>query len=420
MKELYVGIDVSNMRLDVCFLDCELRALRPRARYDNTPEGWTALRAAAVSTATLLGPDARIVCGMESTSNMHKRLEEALRKERRRPVEVHVLNPMAIKHFRKVVLRDSKNDRMDAELIGAFMVRMKPKPRPLPPEGSEDLRTATRSRRTLVESQTQAKNELHRFLRQYFPGYRQCLGRAISNRLLVVLSEHPSPGEILAQSQDDLASLRNGARGRVGEKFAQTLQALAAQAPQREVPRAICLLIEQTARHLLGLKRRLLELDKAIEELADEVFPEQMELLCSIPGIGKVSAASILAEVGDIRRFPSKDKLVGYSGLYPVVWESGEGEGKKRRFKMTFKGNRMLKTTLLVASAAARQFNPTIATFYERLRRRHKSTKAAGGAIARKLAEVVFAVLQSGEPWSAEVARRGIEKGEAMAEATPA
>jgi hypothetical protein len=84
---------------------------------------------------------------------------------------------------------------------------------------------------------------------------------------------------------------------------------------------------------------------------------------------------------------------------------------------MTSKGNRMLKMTLLVASAAARQHNPVIAAFYERLRSRGKSTKAAGGAIARKLAELIYVMLVRNEPWSAEKAMAGLAKSHEMTEA---
>ena len=413
MGQLYVGIDVSNLRLDVAFFDSELRSVRPRASYENTPQGHTALRAAAVAAARSVGRGTRIVFGMESTSNMHKCLEASLREERRRAVEVHVLNPMTIKNFRRVVLRDSKTDRLDAELISEYLVRLQPKEAPPMPEGLDDLRVATRSRRRLVESKTELKNELHGLLRRYFPGYRKRLGKALTNRLLVVLSEFPSPAEILACSGEEIAALKNGQRARIGAAFAEKLQELAREAPQPELPAAIRLVIEETARQVLRLKRRLAKLDDAIEELTDQVLPEQTELVCSIPGLGKVSAASVLAEVGNAERFLSKDKLVGYTGLYPVVWESGESG--KRRFKMTYKGNKFLKTTLLVASAAARQYNPAIAVYYERLRARQKSTKAAGGAIARKLTEVIFAVLRKGKPWSAEIASRGIDKGQAMA-----
>lgn len=81
---------------------------------------------------------------------------------------------------------------------------------------------------------------------------------------------------------------------------------------------------------------------------------------------------------------------------------------------MTYKGNQILKMTLLVSSAAARQYNPAIATFYERLRRRGKSTKAASAAIARKMAELVYTLLLHNKPWSADKATRGIQKAEAL------
>ena len=74
----------------------------------------------------------------------------------------------------------------------------------------------------------------------------------------------------------------------------------------------------------------------------------------------------------------------------------------------------MLKTTLLVASAAARQYNPVIAIFYERLRASGKSKKAAGGAIARKMACIVHALLTSDRPWSEELAAKGLAKADAM------
>jgi len=415
VSDLYVGVDVSNLKLDVAFLDRELRPVRPPATYENTPEGHIALRAAAVSAAQLLGPKVRIVVGMESTGNMHKCLEASLRTERRREIQVHVLNPMAIKSFRKVMLKDSKTDRMDAELIAMYLARIQPPAAPPPPEGLEDLRIATRSRRRLVESQTAAKNGLHSLLRRYLPGYRKVSGKGLSNRFLVVLSEFPSPEEILSCAPEALAALKNGARGQVGRAFAEKIRALAAKAPVERPGAPVRLLIKDLAAQILQFESRISKLEKAIEELAEKVFPGEMQLLCSIPGIGKVSAASVLAEVGTIERFASKDKLVGYAGIYPMVSESGESG--KRSSKMTYKGNKFLKTTLLVASAAARQYNPAIAAFYERLRARQKSKRAAGGAIARKLAEVIYAVLRRRQPWSAEIAARGIAKAQAMAAA---
>ena len=409
---LYVGLDVSKATIDVAFLDADGRPVRPAGTYDNDPRGWTELRTAVVAAATLVGSKGRVVCGMESTSNMHKRIEQALRAEKRRKLEVHVLNPRAVKHFGKALLRDAKTDRLDSQLIALFLLRMQPATRAQMPAGFEELKEATRTRRRLVEERTDHKNRLHKLLRYHLPGYRKVLGiRTFSKRLLIVLAEFGCPNALLERSVEQLAAMRYGRGHRVGELFAKKLHTLARQAPARELSKVTRLLIETTARRILDLDALLKEVDQAIEEQLDEVFPEQ--LLTSIPGIGKVSAAAILAEIGDIGRFGSKEQFVGYCGLYPVVWESGEA---KRRYRMTYKGNRMLKMTLLVCSAAARQYNPVISAFYERLRRRGKSTKAAGGAIARKMAELVFTLLVRNEPWRADKAVQGMQKAEAMLE----
>jgi len=409
-NELYVGIDISNAKVDVAFLDAEARSVRPSAAYPNDPEGWTALKSAIVAAATSVGPKARVVCGMESTSNMHKRLEQALRAEKRRKLEVHVLNPRAVKHFAKALLKDAKTDRLDSRIIAQFLLRMQPEPNGELPDRFEELKEATRTRRRLVEERTDHKNRLHKLLRYYLPGYRKALGiRQLPKRLLVVLAQLPSPHLLLEQSPEELASICYGRNHRVGEVFANKLHTLAASAPNLELPKVTRMLIQTTARRILDLDELLGEVDQAIGELLDAVFPD--EVLTTIPGIGKVSAAAILAEVGDITRFKTKAHFIGYCGLYPIVWESGEA---KKRYRMTRKGNRMLKMTLLVASAAARQYNPVIACFYERLRARGKSKKAAGGAIARKLAELVFTLLVRNEPWSSEKAMRGMQKAEAM------
>lgn len=411
---LYVGLDVSNAKVDVAFLDGDARPVRPPSTYSNGPKGWTELRTAVVAAARLVGPKARVVCGMESTSNMHKRLEQALRAEKRRKLEVHVLNPRAVKSFGKVLLKDAKTDRLDSRLIALFLLRMQPQVRAEMPAGFEELKEATRTRRRLVEERTDHKNRLHKLLRYHLPGYRKVLGvRTFPKRLLIVLAELGSPHMLLDRSVEELAVIRYGRGHRLGVAFAEKLRDLAQQAPARELSKVTRLLIETTARRILDLDALLAEVDRAIEEQLDEVFPDQT--LTSIPGIGKVSAAAILAEIADVSRFQSKEQFVGYCGLYPIVWESGEA---KRRYRMTYKGNRMLKMTLLLSSAAARQYNPVISAFYERLRRRGKSKKAAGGAIARKMAELVFTLLVRNEPWSAEKAARGMKKAEAMQQKT--
>lgn len=408
-KRMYVGIDVSNKTLDARFFDGQEQEVRRPGVFDNDPEGWTALRTAIVSAARLCGKRVRVDCGMESTSNMHKRLEQALRLEKRRKLRVFVLNPMAVKNFKKAMLTDAKTDKVDSRSIALFLARMQPDEVIAPPDGLEELKEITRSRRKMVEERTMAKNRVHKMLRYHFPGYQKILGKQLTMRTLRAFSEMPSPDEILTRPVEELAQTKNGTRHRFGVPYAEKLHALAEQAPVRMMRKSTRILLSTTARRVLELVAHIADLDVVVEEMLDEVFPD--EVLTSIPGIGKVTAAAVLAEVGNVIRFKSKTQFIGYCGLYPIVWESGEA---KKRYRMTRKGNRMLKMTLLVGSAAARQYNPVIATFYERLRANGKSKKAAGGAIARKMAGIVYALLTSDTPWSEENAAKGLAKADAM------
>ena len=410
-KLLCVGIDVSSRSLDVGCCDGRGAPIGRVQSFPNDAVGAAALCEAVVASARAMGRGTQVMAAVESTGEYHRVAAKALRAETRRAIQVHVLNPREVKWFRKLELKDTKTDRVDAELIARFLAKIRPQPRAPMPEGFEALQDATRTRRRCVEERTSLKNRLHRLLRTHFPGYREALGAKFSVRTLVALAACPSPQDVLRRGVARLGEVRNSDGKRIGAAFAQKLIALAKAAPTRQLPVMARLSLQDAAVRILQLNRFLQGMDAAVAQELERLFPDTV--LASVPGLGPVSVASILAEVADIHRFPDKETFVGYCGLYPIAWESGD---TKLRFRMTRKGNRMLKMTLLVASAAARQYNPAIRHFYARLRARGKSKKAAGGAIARKMAEIVWAVLTSNQPWSEEIALRGIARGEEMAQ----
>jgi len=409
-NSLYAGIDVSSQELIVDFLDQNARPLRPPASFPNTPEGWTAVSSSLVATSSLCGPNPTIVCGLEATGDYHLGLLRTLQAERRRHIQVHELNPAAVKHFAKALLNSAKTDRLDARTIALYLLRLQPKPSYLPPLHLQRLRLLTRFRRFLIETRTALKNHLHHLLRFFFPGYQNIAHGKLPAGLLACLAHLPSPHLILEAGEDGLREVKISPRHRPRTTHLKTLLEVARKAPFQKLSRAEQLMIQQLASQILQYSSMVAEIDQEIEDLLQQYFPDQ--ILTTIPGIGKVTAAVILAEVGDVRRFPSKKKFVGYCGLYPRVRQSGKFEVRSH---MTNKGNRMLKMAFLLASASARQYNPQIATYYERLRRKGKSKKACGGAIARKLAEIVYTLLSKGEAWNPEKAREGIRLGEEMA-----
>jgi transposase len=125
--------------------------------------------------------------------------------------------------------------------------------------------------------------------------------------------------------------------------------------------------------------------------------PATQYLLRSIPGIGAISAASLVAHVGDIRRFPSPEKLVAYVGLDCRVHQSGTSVNG--RGFISKKGNKQLRSVLFNAAFIARQANPELKAYFDKKVREGKHYTSALVAVERKLVHLVYAVWTRGTPF---------------------
>lgn len=114
--------------------------------------------------------------------------------------------------------------------------------------------------------------------------------------------------------------------------------------------------------------------------------------LTTIPGIGPYLAMVILAEIGDIGRFPRKKSLCNYAGLVPRVRESA---GKRHYGGLTHSGSTVLRWAMIQASHGATRSSPVIRAWYER-RKQRKRPQVARVALARKLLTCVWSLLRQG------------------------
>ena len=138
------------------------------------------------------------------------------------------------------------------------------------------------------------------------------------------------------------------------------------------------------------IRDRIKVLDKAIEQQF-EIIPNT---LTSIPGIGTVYSAGIIAEVGDIRRFASQASVAKYAGLVWTQHQSGEFEAQNTR--MIKSGNRYLRYYLLEAANSVRRCDPEFRRYYDlKFHEVNKfQHKRALALTARKLVRVVFRLLK--------------------------
>ncbi|MEM6927169.1 MAG: transposase [Myxococcota bacterium] len=186
--------------------------------------------------------------------------------------------------------------------------------------------------------------------------------------MVALFAAFPCPAELAALTADDLADVRTPGGQRINAKHLARLQAFLTTTLAEPWSPVLRSAVGQLVRDLVRAERDLAELERHIGAATEDL--EDCRLLRTIPGIGTLTAAVVVAEVGDIRRFPSVDHFIGYCGLYPWSKQSGDGTTTSR---MVRKGNRMLRLQLLLASTTARRSNPQVCALYQRLRARGKS-----------------------------------------------
>jgi transposase len=159
--------------------------------------------------------------------------------------------------------------------------------------------------------------------------------------------------------------------------------------------------IRQILRHL---DRELAKLRTAIREHvhATPTLREQHDLLVSIPGIGTITAATLLAEVVDMKRYASARQVAAYAGLVPQIRESGTSVRSPGHLcKM---GPSRLRHALYFPALAALRVNPVVQRLRERLRERGKCPMVIVGAAMRKLLHIAYGILKSGRPFDPALA----------------
>lgn len=144
-------------------------------------------------------------------------------------------------------------------------------------------------------------------------------------------------------------------------------------------------------------EKQIKKLEKVLKDKLDNNsgLKEKKELLKTIPGIGDITATVLLTETNEFSTFTDPKQLAAYAGISPSQYESGISVHKK--IKISKIGNSKIRSTLYLSSLSCIRSNSPFKTFYERLRAKGKPAKVALIAVARKLLNIVFAIIKSGK-----------------------
>jgi len=255
---------------------------------------------------------------------------------------------------------DRKTDTVDSKKLAEFLRAGLLHGIYIPSRESQEDRSLTRVRGTLVRTQTATKNRIKSFLSFY--------GISIADDKV---SKHWSKNYL-----EYLNSIR-----------------LSQQSGQ--------LAFEALLKQLNYLRSEVLLITRKIRELAEtEKYKNRVSKLISVPGIGILSAMIALTEIADIKRFSGGNKFRGFIGLVPKEHSSGE---KQDKTEMSRRGNNQIKSMLIESSWVAVRRDPAMTLAYEELVKRMKKSRAII-RIARKLANRILHILNSEEEYVLAVA----------------
>jgi transposase len=330
-----VGIDTHKGTLSACAVT-ELGSVLGEATFANTPTG----HAEIAVWLGIVAPGALV--GVEGSSSFGAPIARYLLG---RGFAVREVPPQLSRRERIRTRRAGKSDPGDALAIA----RVTAQEADLPPvrlaDRSCDIALLVEAREDVVAEMVRVRNRLHADLRVLVPGYGERIANLVAER-----------------NQRDAARLLRGLPG-----------------VQAELARARL--------------ARLRNLGREVHELAERIAALVADHpLLGLPGVGTLTAAKLIGETGDVRRFRSPDAFAALAGVAPVPASSGQ----IRRMRLNRGGNRQLNRALYSIALVQAWHHAPAKEFIARKRAEGKTWRESIRCLKRHLARAVFRLLQEG------------------------
>jgi len=345
---------------------------------------------------------------MESTGIYHYPLYYRLKDE---GFDVFILNPIITHANTNIDVRGIHNDKFDAQKIALLGLKPKLKTSVVPNDDVAAVKVLMREYHAMKKGCSSYICRLKAQLRQTFPQYLSLFSKVNGNASLEILYRYTTPDTILAADREELTVLimRFASKGRAlsERKYEQLLQA-AKDAEQfghtnagnvyliRHFVDMIRIMTDQTD-HLLA------QIRESATCQPDSLLARQVGLLQTIPGVGFLSAVTLVCEIGDFSAFRRPKQLYAYFGLDPKVRQSGNFAGNE--LSMSKRGSPYARRSLYMLALQSISLrkngepkNPVLRAYYEE-KCKTKARMTALGAVMHKVCNIVFAVLRDEQPF---------------------
>lgn len=386
----YLGIDIGKNTHVASLLDSKKKVVFKAFSFSNSITGAESL----ILKLEAFKNDLEI--GMEATGHYWLSLYSFLCEKN---FTVRLINPIQTDGWRQgMEIRKRKTDIIDSLLIADLLRYGDFVETSLSNEDYLSLRNLSRFRSYLISSIGDLKRKTIALLDQVFPEYASSFSNIFGKTSKEILSNFSTPSDFEDINSDDLntflesVSRKNYASKKIDELSKKASTSFGVNFYMDSFSLQIKMLIEQIS----FIQNQVSDVEREIKVLLEKLNSP----ITTIPGIGSVNAATILGEIGDIKRFSNPSKLVAYAGLDSSISQSGEYESTSNH--MTKRGSPYLRRALFQSALRAEFCDPVFSDYYQKKITEGKHHLVATNAVARKLCHTIFAVLTKNEPYQVQ------------------
>jgi len=392
----YVGIDVAKEKHYVCILDDTKEiAIKPFWIYSDI----LGLRKLVTILGELSLNNDDFIIGVESTGAFSENLYEYITDA---DYKVILLNSYQTAKFRDFSTgRKIKNDSIDAYVIAELLSTGKYKESFISNDDYQSLKVLGRLKASLMDKIKTIKREISTVVATVNPEITKVFPNIFTKTAIAIIKAYPTAVDISKATPQKLTKIFRHIKGNnfndEKAKFLIELSKSSIYGGRAQEARALMIRTNFKILELLSQEKDEIELQiNSLLYNKIETIDSSIENIKTIPGVSDKTISAVLGECGDIKRFPSVKSFIGYLGLYPTQYQSGNS---MRVGRLAKRGIPIAKHALYMAAVASVMHNEQLRKIFRDKVSAGKSKKEALIIISKKLAAIIYSVFKYNKPY---------------------
>ena len=398
----YVGIDIAKSFHVVTIIDeNEVKVTQKPIRVTNCIDGFSKF---ITKLETISSNTNDFIIGLEATGIYGENLWEFLNSH---GFNVKLLNPFQTTRYREQhTMKKVKNDNIDSWIIALFLKDGKYSSGYVTDDEYQSLRTLYRNRASIQSDMKEVKKRILTQVTVTFPELENFID-IFSITGLALLDKYPTAHHYKHSSVDRILKIFRHIQGNSfnNQKAIEVLELAKNSIYSGKAKDARAIAIKSSIRLLKIYQEELSILEEeilalleknGIKEEKDVPTNSLIENLKTIPGVSSKTIAAVISECGDLSRFKTPIKFIGYLGLFPTENSSGN---PKSTGHLSKRGSSLAKHALYMASVSCLLHNKELKQYYDTKKSQGKSKQEGIIAVARKLATIIYSIFRYNTPY---------------------